>query len=64
MDFLDSYDPIEAYKWFNIAEKLGDVDAIVKREFLASRMTSEQVLEADAVVQTWVQSHRTLFAGN
>ena len=64
MDFLDSYDPIEAYKWFNIAEKLGDVDAIVKREFLASRMTSQQVLEADAIVETWVQSHRTLFAVN
>lgn len=63
MDFLDSYDPIEAYKWFNIAEMLGDVDAIAKREFLVSRMTSEQVLEADAIVETWVQSHQTLFAG-
>ena len=64
MDFLDSYDPIEAYKWFSIAERLGDVDAVVKREFLASRMTAEQVVDGNAVVDTWVQGHQSLFSSN
>jgi len=64
MDFLDTYDPVEAYKWFSIAEQLGDVDAVVKREFLASRMTSEQVAQADGIVDKWVQGHPALFANN
>lgn len=64
MDFLDTYDPIEAYKWFKLAEKLGDYDAQGKREFIATRMTSEQLVEADGQVETWVDGHETLFAGN
>jgi len=64
MDFLDSFDPIEAYKWFNLAEQLGDFDALTKREFLASRMTPEQVRQADVLVSEWVKGHATLFAGN
>ena len=64
LDFLDSYDPIEAYKWFSLAEKLGNVDAAVKREFIASRMTSDQVIEADGLVNVWMDRHRTLFADN
>ncbi len=64
LDFLDSYDPIEAYKWFTLAEALGDVDAAVKREFIASRMTSDQVIEADGLVNIWMDRHRTLFADN
>lgn len=62
LDFLDSYDPIEAYKWFSLAEALGDVDAADKREFIASRMTSDQVIEADGLINTWMDRHRTLFA--
>ncbi len=64
LDFLDSYDPIEAYKWFTLAEALGDVDAVDKREFIASRMTSDQVIEADGLVNIWMDRHRTLFADN
>ncbi|MDJ0708876.1 MAG: tetratricopeptide repeat protein [Woeseiaceae bacterium] len=64
LDFLDSYDPIVAYKWFSLAEKLGNVDAGVKREFIASRMTSDQVIEADGQVNIWMDRHRTLFADN
>lgn len=64
MDFLDTYDPIEAYKWFSLAEKLGDYDAQEKREFMATRMTSEQLVEADGQVETWVNGHQALFAGN
>ncbi len=64
LDFLDTYDPVEAYKWFSVAQQLGDVDAADKREFIASRMSSEQVVEADRLVADWVDSHQTLFADN
>ncbi|MDH3821900.1 MAG: sel1 repeat family protein [Gammaproteobacteria bacterium] len=64
LDFLDSYDPVEAYKWFSIAEKLGDVDATDKRDFISTRMTPEQLAEADGRVSKWVDSHQSLFAGN
>jgi TPR repeat protein len=60
MDFLDSYDPVEAYKWFKLAERLGDIDAASKREFVASRMTAEQVAEGDALVRAWLDSHKNL----
>ena len=64
LDFLDSYDPITAYMWFSLAEKLGDVDASDKREFLSTRMTAEQIAAADGRINKWVTSHQTLFAGN
>ncbi len=64
MDFLDSYDPIEAYKWFNLAERLGDFDAAMKREFVASRMTPDQIIEGDGLIRAWMDSHEPLFAGN
>jgi hypothetical protein len=62
MDFLDSYDPIEAYMWFKLAEGLGDIDASSKREFVATRMTAEQVSEADRRVTAWIDAHQALFA--
>ncbi len=62
MDFLDSYDPIEAYMWFKLAEDLGDIDASSKREFVATRMTADQVSEADRRVTAWVDAHQALFA--
>ena len=57
MDFMDSFDPVEAYKWFSLAEQLGDVDASDKREFVAGRMTPDQVLEADSLVNAWLDTH-------
>ncbi|HEY5642816.1 MAG TPA: tetratricopeptide repeat protein [Woeseiaceae bacterium] len=62
LDFAEHYDPIEAYKWFSIAAKLGDFDATTKREFLASRMTTEQVIEADGLVSLWLEKRTTLYA--
>ena len=64
LDFLDSYDPVAAYKWFSIAEKLGDIDAFDKREFISTRMTPEQLAEAEARVRKWKDSHQQLFTGN
>ena len=62
MDFLDTYDPIEAYMWFKLAERLGDIDASAKCEFVATRMTADQVSEADRRVTAWVDAHPALFA--
>jgi len=64
LDFLDSYDPVTAFMWFSIAEKLGDVDAFGKREFISTRMTPEQLAEADTRISSWVNSHQGLFTGN
>ena len=61
MDFLDSYDPVESYKWFSIAERLHDFDAADKRKFVGSRMTQEQLAEADATIAAWVKEHAALF---
>mgnify|MGYP001817733467 CR=1 FL=1 len=57
MDFLDTYDPVEAYKWFSLAEKLGDYGAAEKREFVGSRMTPEQIAAARALVDTWLEEN-------
>jgi len=62
MDFADSYDPVEAYKWFALAAKLGDYEANSKVDFLKTRMTSDQVSEADAQVSAWLKSHTSLLA--
>ena len=64
LDFLDTYDPVEAYTWFSIAEKLGDVDALGKREFISTRMTPEQLAEADTRISKWVDGHQALFTDN
>ena len=62
MDFLDTYDPIEAYMWFKLAERLGDIDASAKCEFVATRMTADQLSEADRRVTGWLDAHPALFA--
>lgn len=64
MDFQDSYDPVEAYKWFSLAEKLGDFGAQEKREFIASRMTAEQIVQADVLVETWMSGHENVLAAD
>lgn len=63
MDFSDKYDPVAAYVWFAVAARFGDVDAQPKLESVASRMSVEQVAEAEGRVSAWVASHETLFAG-
>jgi len=64
MDFSDSYDPVEAYKWFSLAERLGDIGASEKRDFTASRMTPEQVIEGNSQVDVWIDGHKTLLAND
>lgn len=56
MDFSEDYDPIVAFKWYGIAESLGDIDAVVKRDIVASDMTAEQISEASSLVEAWSNS--------
>ena len=60
MDFQASFDPVKAYKWFSVASALGEYGAHEKRDFVASRMTPEQIAEADALVEAWVSTHKAL----
>jgi TPR repeat protein len=64
MDFSDTYDPVKAYKWFGIAAELGDYGASEKREFVASRMTPEQLAEAQRLVDAWIAENKALIPDN
>lgn len=61
MDFSDTYDPVQAYKWFTLAQRLGNIDATEKSEFIASRMTPEQLAAGKAQVDAWASGHPKLF---
>ena len=63
MDFTEMYDAVEAYMWFGLAHKSGDLDAKAKLEFLETRMTPEQISEANTRIQSWVNSHPNLYSG-
>ncbi len=62
MDYSEAYDPVQAYKWFSIAMLMENIDAGVKRDTIAEKMTTEQVAEGDALVKTWSDSHSSLLA--
>ena len=62
MDFSEKFDAVEAYKWFGLAAKAGDLDAKSKADFLASRMTPEQIAEAESRIGAWMSSHQKLVA--
>lgn len=60
MDFSEKFDAVEAYKWFGLAADFGDIDAKSKMEFVASRMTAEQIADADQRISAWKRSHEKL----
>jgi TPR repeat protein len=62
MDFSEAYDPVRAYKWFSLAAMLDDIDAKVKRENIAEKMTVEQAADGNAMVELWSNSHAGLLA--
>jgi len=62
MDFSDAYDPVQAYKWFSLAALLNDIEAGPKRDFIADKMTAEQVAEGKALVEAWSTDHTKLLA--
>ena len=62
MDYSEAYDPVQAYMWFSIATLLEDIDAAVKQEAVAEKMTPEQIAEGDTLVERWSGSHEELLA--
>lgn len=62
MDFLDSYDPVVAFKWFTLADEFNDMDAAPKLEAIKGAMSAEQLAQGDAVVSAWKAEHAALVA--
>jgi uncharacterized protein len=62
MDFSAEYDPVQAYKWFSLADLLEDRDAALKREVIAAKMTAAQIAEGEELVATWSSKHAELMA--
>ena len=46
-------DTIEAQKWFSIAATLGDEDAEIARDQIASALSPAQIEEAQARADSW-----------
>ena len=43
-----------AHMWFNLAAAAGDADAISNRDFVAERMSAEQITEAQRLAREWM----------
>ena len=63
-DYSPLYNKTEAYKWFSIADRLGDLNAGSKREDLAVKLTADEAIEADGVVNIWFESHGGMVASD
>ncbi len=61
-DYSPLYDKEGAYRWFSIADRLGDLNAGPKREDQAMRLSADEVLEADGFVSIWMESHGGMVA--
>ncbi len=62
LDYSDAYDPVQAYKWFSIATLMENIEAGVKRDTIAAKMTAEQISEAQALIELWSDGHSSLLA--
>ncbi len=62
LDYSEAYDPVLAYKWFSIATLMENIDAGVKRDTIAEKMTAEQITEAQALIELWSDGHSSLLA--
>lgn len=60
MDFSEAYDPVMAYKWLSLAALLNEMDANVKRDLIADKMTPEQLAEGNALKDAWSTEHAEL----
>ena len=52
-------DEIEAYKWFTLAARNGDVSAIQNRRAIETRMTTVQIEEANSRIQEMIEQEAT-----
>ena len=63
-DYSPLYNKEEAYKWFSIADRLGDLNAAPKRDDLARKFTADEAIEADGIVNVWFESHGGMVASD
>ncbi len=63
-DYSPLYNKEEAYKWFSIADRLGDMNAAPKRDDLARKFTADEAIEADGIVNVWFESHGGMVASD
>jgi uncharacterized protein len=63
-DYSPLYDKLEAYKWFSVADRLGDLNAGPKREDQAARLSADEIIEADGMVGIWFESHGSMVASD
>ncbi len=62
MDFGEDYDPVQAYKWYSVGALFGAIDANAKRDYVAAKMTAEQVADGNALVEVWSSGHTEMLA--
>jgi TPR repeat protein len=50
-------DYVQSHKWCNLVGANGDEEGTRKRDFLAQRMTTTQIAEAQRLAREWVEKH-------
>ncbi len=55
-------DKVQAHKWFTIAAELGDFNAASKRDYLADRLSADELAEANRLANTWRKGFQNLQA--
>ncbi len=50
-------DPVEAYKWFDLAKTYGHPKAFVLREYVAQSLDEDEIAEAEDRAETWRKEH-------
>ncbi len=55
-------DRVQAHKWFTIAAELGDFNAASKRDYLADRLSADELAEANRLANNWWKDFQNLHA--
>ena len=63
-DYSPLYDKAQAYKWLGVASQLGNMNATVAREDLAERLTADEIIEFDGMVNVWMEDHGDIVASD
>jgi hypothetical protein len=55
-------DKVQAQKWFTLAAELGDLNAASKRDYLADRLSADELAEANRLANIWWKGFQNLHA--
>ena len=50
---------VQAYKWYSLSAALGNQDAAGNLELASSKMTNEQIAEAQALAAEWWEDYQS-----